>query len=68
MLGPGLESPDAKASWSYALATPDHTQNQCVRHLPIVQIEEVRCRIVGFEHCEIFGIQMHIVFFAGEYQ
>ena len=39
-----------------ALATPGHTQNQGVRDLPIVQVEEVRRCVVGFEHRKIFGV------------
>ena len=48
----------------YDFARSGHSEDQRVRHLAVMQIQEVRRGVVGFEHGQIFGAEVRIDFLA----
>src|SRR5208282_2611806 len=48
------------------LPTACHPEDQRVRNLPVMQIQEVRCAVVGFEHGQVLGAEICIRLLAGK--
>src|ERR1039458_8219542 len=42
------------------LAAAGHAENQRVGNLAVVQVQKVRCAVVGFEHGQILGTKMRV--------